>query len=1536
VRSKSVVFVTILACWVCACSDGESFQEDPDPGLGFDPGVKPSLDLPPVDPGQKEIEDPGLQPPEDKGAVEPPEKRLGLPCEKNDDCPGGWCVRGPDGSVCSVPCVEICPDGWTCRGVTGLDAEVVFACVPIYARVCVQCASPTDCEVTPVCAVPDGAAEGAVGRCLLPCRGEGSMCPEHFECREVAGLPERETEWACVPSGLAGGGVELEGGDESDPFGGCCASATAGLEQECSQRNDFGICRGKRVCVGESGWTDCDAPEPRQETCNRVDDDCDGSVDELLGDLCSCGDGVCEPQGGEDLVTCVCDCVQCGDGRCSPCGESPATCPSDCCTTPKGPSTCGDGYCLGFGCGENPTTCSQDCGTACGNGICDRGEDPTICPEDCRFRICGNHVCEPQDGGPETCPQDCKVFCGDCICDAERGETLFECPVDCGSCGDGVCSPCAVLAEDPERCPQDCCEPVFERCNGKDDDCDQLVDEDFDVGQRCDEPPGGACWTGKVACVTETEAACLDDEAVAPGTLCTDYVCSAGFRRAPGRCDEEGRCVEGRWLSCGGTICADLARCATECAGAGDCRDGYSCSEGRCEALRRDCGEDAECEDGDPCTANICDDRGLCGFPRRPGCGPESDVDGDGHANAEDNCPELPNPDQVDVDGDGVGDDCDPCVDVGAEEICNARDDDCDEEVDEGFGVGESCDAPSGPCFEGVMGCAEDGSAACADAEPIAEGLICRLALCEGGVRHEVSRCDGAGACIPGATSACEPYHCGEGDGSDSCATTCGDHTDCVQSHYCRRDFCVPRPDAGERCLSDAACASGHCVDGFCCDEACDEPCRSCGAGGLEGACVVVSDAPDPGSCDGDEACSADGLCLGTTGATCEDAAACLSGFCADGRCCDRACDGECEACDQEPSPGSCLAVRERADADTCDGGRACDGLGACKLELAGECESDAECISGYCTDGLCCDTSCTAACRACNLPGSEGSCAEVKGAEDPPVCASFAGCDAWGECRWVFGMPCASAEECLSGHCADGVCCDEACDQPCRSCISPNTVGYCATVRNAEQPGRCFGEEVCDEDGDCVPAPSGSDLENGALCDRDERCRSGHCADGRCCDSECRGTCMACNLPGSKGVCSQVLSAEDGDTCANDRVCGSTGVCCPAVCNQTPCGQEGCVGVCGTCPSGQRCTDSGACEELVAGCGDAAGLQAGSPWPMLGYCPSHQGRAPFDGPAADNLSATVDVGAEVEAGLAVGRDGTLYVGDLDGVMHAFSPGGTERWVRATGDAVRTTPAVAADGTLYFGSDDGKLYAVSADGTALWDYRTGGFVRGSAAITADGTVLFGSSDNKAYALNPDGSKRWHFQTSGAVEGAPAVAADGRILVASFDTYLYSLDSDGQESWSYRAGGFIRSSPAVGGDGTAYFGASNRYVHAVDKDGVRVWQVETAGAIVGSGAVGADGTFYIASTDKKLYAISPEGTTRWSKSFGDALADAPIVDDAGAIYIGCGDAKLYSLSPGGAERWAAELGSAIVGPAALVGHGKLVVATKAGALKVLGQ
>ena len=239
----------------------------------------------------------------------------------------------------------------------------------------------------------------------------------------------------------------------------------------------------------------------------------------------------------------------------------------------------------------------------------------------------------------------------------------------------------------------------------------------------------------------------------------------------------------------------------------------------------------------------------------------------------------------------------------------------------------------------------------------------------------------------------------------------------------------------GKQCKKNSECAGLMCVEGYCCDTSCAGPCLTCKIKGEEGTCGPVPVGTTNAGCGGSFSCSVKGRCLLGNGESCSSSSICASGYCKDGVCCEEACTTMCRNC----STGKCLAIKGNSDPPECSGQTSCDLSGVCKGQTGSSCSAASECLSGFCKDGRCCFTACTASCQDCTT----GQCKVVSYAQDIPECSGSKICGKAGACMSALGQKCTAGTECASGFCKEGVCCDKACTAPCKSC----TTGKCLAV---------------------------------------------------------------------------------------------------------------------------------------------------------------------------------------------------------------------------------------------------------------------------------------------------------------------------------------------------------------------------------------------------------------------------------------------------------------------------------------------------------
>lgn len=197
-------------------------------------------------------------------------------------------------------------------------------------------------------------------------------------------------------------------------------------------------------------------------------------------------------------------------------------------------------------------------------------------------------------------------------------------------------------------------------------------------------------------------------------------------------------------------------------------------------------------------------------------------------------------------------------------------------------------------------------------------------------------------------------------------------------------------------------------------------------------------------------------------------------------------------------------------------------------------------------------------------------------GTVEPPAAGGGPSCSS--RCA-AIGDECSAPNDCESGRCVDGVCCESSCAGPCQACSAELTgaaSGVCAAVSRDTDPdddcedegaASCGQTGSCDGDGACAvydsttvcaaASCSGGTAESERRCDGSGECAAGEqtsCAPFTCGASACRSECSQDSYCASGsycvvGVCgpkAELLEACDEDMdCARGKclghICGLT-----------------------------------------------------------------------------------------------------------------------------------------------------------------------------------------------------------------------------------------------------------------------------------------------------------------------------------------------------------------------------------------------------------
>ena len=551
----------------------------------------------------------------------------GCPCTTNEERP---CYPAPNESRAHLPCkagVQRCKEdgtwGDTCTGASLPKTEVCngidddcngqiddipeCACkegekAPCYNHTEEKTAGVGICQKGEMICRADrtwGACVGAIPPAVEDCNGKDDDCDgivdNNCDC-----IPGQREDCYTGPAGTADRGICKKGSRSCDSKGKWlpCEGDIKPAVEECNGKDDdcdgqidngltapacdlqAGVCAGsKKTCQGAQGWAACDAAayklhdqryEEQENTCDNLDNDCDGKIDENLSRACFTGASGCTAQGASYACQGLC---QSGTQSCSagawgvcqgeilPDRELCDNLDNDC-----------DGRI------DNDCLCTVGQTRPCYNGPAGT-LNTGVCREGTQNCVSiGNWgACQ---GAITPSPEICNGLDDNCNGSIDEGITAPACSKTLGACA-GTRQTCLGQAgwRDCTHADYLLNNPAYEQtetlCDNLDNDCDGQIDEN--LSQSCYSGPQGTagvgiCRAGSQICNAGTWGACIGQ--VLPQTeICDNNLDD----NCDGQIDECRECNPGQTRPC--------YTASTGCVPSGA---GYTC-QGGCSAGTQGC-----------------------------------------------------------------------------------------------------------------------------------------------------------------------------------------------------------------------------------------------------------------------------------------------------------------------------------------------------------------------------------------------------------------------------------------------------------------------------------------------------------------------------------------------------------------------------------------------------------------------------------------------------------------------------------------------------------------------------------------------------------------------------------------------------------------------------------------------------------------------------------------------------------------------------------------------------------------------------------
>jgi len=259
-------------------------------------------------------------------------------------------------------------------------------------------------------------------------------------------------------------------------------------------------------------------------------------------------------------------------------------------------------------------------------------------------------------------------------------------------------------------------------------------------------------------------------------------------------------------------------------------------------------------------------------------------------------------------------------------------------------------------------------------------------------------------------------------------------------------------------------------------------------------------------------------------------------------------------------------------------------------------------------------------------------------------------------------------------------------------------------------------------------------------------------------------------------------------------------------------------------------------------------------------------------------------------AGKILGRPASsgdrVFLAAEDRYLYALTAEGKMIWRKWLEGKPAASLAVGGDGSVYVGMRGGELKAFNRMGGVIWTYSPEGAddPAGDPVVAPNGRIYYTLKSGEIVSLSHTGKVGWKKVYSNPILLSPSMNTEAVLYVPLKNETVKALAPWGEELWSLTLEG-TPNRPTIDGEGNLYIQTDRGKLYKIDPEGRIQWEVyvgsyfllESAPIISESGVVCVSG-------DGKVMVYNWEGKLKGSRALPNPAATTPAINDRGILYL----------------------------------------------------